>query len=168
MGTFKHYDSRTSLWAKEIKQNASSNEDVGAKTKGTRRDRERGWAATYSRERSSQSLKLCVVNCEWGWIFIGGGLHSKCSFLFSIEYHIFMSKSYFLFSLALHVQHASLRPWICFLICFLLSLGRPNGFLLEEICFLFFFWQVSSYINAQNNLSFLSMLDGFGASRTSF
>ena len=55
------------------------------------------------------------------WGIIRGGLPSKGSFLFSIEYHIFMSK----YLLPLHhvtrPRHASRRPWICFLICF--SLG---------------------------------------------
>ena len=41
MGTFKHDDSRTSLRVKELKQNASSNVDLGAKTKTKREERER-------------------------------------------------------------------------------------------------------------------------------
>ena len=41
-------------------------------------------------------------------------------------------------------------------ICFSLDpYGRIPSCLFEEICFLFFFWQVSKYIYAQNKLSFL-------------
>ena len=63
MGTFKHYDSRICLGAKELKQNTRSNEDLGAKTKEQEeREREREEGAAKSRERSSQSLNL--VCCE--------------------------------------------------------------------------------------------------------
>ena len=56
MGTFKHYDLRTSLEVAEL--NSRSNEDLGAKTKSKiTRERERGFRPS-SRERVSQSLKL--------------------------------------------------------------------------------------------------------------
>ena len=58
MGTFKHYDLRTSLEVAEL--NARSSEDLGAKTRKIEnkieRERERISATTRSRERSSQSL----------------------------------------------------------------------------------------------------------------
>ena len=41
MGTIKHNDLRTSLRAKELIQNARSNEDLGAKTKEQEEERER-------------------------------------------------------------------------------------------------------------------------------
>ena len=57
MGTFKHYDLRTSLEVAEL--NNRSNEDLGAKTKiENKLEREEGAATTSSRERGSQSLKL--------------------------------------------------------------------------------------------------------------
>ena len=56
MGTFKHYDLRTSLEVAEL--NTRSSEDLGAKTRKieNKLERERGAATTSSRERSSQSL----------------------------------------------------------------------------------------------------------------
>ena len=60
MGTFKHYDLRTSLEVAEL--NTRSSEDLGAKTRKIEnkleRERERS-SATMSRERVSQSL-TCV------------------------------------------------------------------------------------------------------------
>ena len=41
MGTIKHNDSRTNFKAKELIQNARSNEDLGAKTKEQADERER-------------------------------------------------------------------------------------------------------------------------------
>ena len=61
MGTFKHYDLRTSLEVAEL--NTRSSEDLGAKTRNNRKyklEREREEGAAKSRERSSQSLKLCM------------------------------------------------------------------------------------------------------------
>ena len=59
---------------------------------------------------------------EWGGVFIGGGLPSKGSFLFSIEYHIFMRKCLFpLFPLCCTSKIVVMTSWICFLICLLLN-----------------------------------------------
>ena len=82
-------------------------------------------------------------------LFIGEWLAlERSSFLF---FQAFMSKSYFLFfPFALHVQH--LLEGFGFVSSFaspLTHIGHTLYFPLEEICFLFFFWQVSSYINAQ-------------------
>ena len=54
MGTFKHYDLRTSLEVAEL--NTRSSEDLGAKTRiiENKLERERGISATSSRERVSQ------------------------------------------------------------------------------------------------------------------
>ena len=56
MGTFKHYDLRTSLEVAEL--NTRSSEDLGAKTRKIEnkleRERKRGFSATSSRERVSQ------------------------------------------------------------------------------------------------------------------
>ena len=42
MGTIKHSDLRISLRARELIQNARSNEDLGAETKEREEERERG------------------------------------------------------------------------------------------------------------------------------
>ena len=59
MGTFKHYDLRTSLEVAEL--NSRSNEDLGAKTRKIEnkleRERERSSAKVLERE-SLKSLKL--------------------------------------------------------------------------------------------------------------
>ena len=78
MGTIKHNDSRTSLRAKVLIQNARSNEDLGAKTKEQEeRERKREGGRQCSRERGSQSLTLCDAYCDSGGVFIGGGFALK-------------------------------------------------------------------------------------------
>ena len=54
MGNFKHNDLRKSLRVEELKQNARSNVDLGAKTKMKRVERERGRPLSLERE----ALKL--------------------------------------------------------------------------------------------------------------
>ena len=65
MGTFKHYDLRTSLKVAEL--NTRSSEDLGAKARKIENKLEResrGVSATMSRERVSQSL-TCVEWEKW-------------------------------------------------------------------------------------------------------
>ena len=60
MGTFKHYDLRTSLEVAEL--NTRSSEDLGAKTRKIEnkleRERERGVSAKVIERESLKSLKL--------------------------------------------------------------------------------------------------------------
>ena len=66
MGTFKHYDLRTSLEVAEL--NTRPNEDLGAKTKKSKmkreRERERSSAKVLERE-SLKSLKLGMNEKVW-------------------------------------------------------------------------------------------------------
>ena len=58
MGTFKHYDLRTSLKVAEL--NTRSSEDLGAKTRiiENKLERERGFSAKVLERESLKSLKL--------------------------------------------------------------------------------------------------------------
>ena len=58
MGTFKHYDLRTSLEVAEL--NTRSSEDLGAKTRKieNKLERERGVSAKVLERESLKSLKL--------------------------------------------------------------------------------------------------------------
>ena len=105
-------------------------------------------------ERGSQSLTYVGLENERneGSIYRRGITFNKVVSS-SIEYHIFMSKICppSLYSTRL----TSLLEGLGFVSSIVLSLALATHihFLLEEICFLFFFWQVSSYINAQNLVS---------------
>ena len=56
MGTIKHNDLRTSLRAKELIQNARSNEELGAKTKEQEGERRESHTAKQERKKGSQHL----------------------------------------------------------------------------------------------------------------
>ena len=56
MGTIKHNDLRTSVRAKELIQNARSNEELGAKTKEQEEEREREGDGQLERERFTKNL----------------------------------------------------------------------------------------------------------------
>ena len=60
MGTIKHNDLRTSLRAKELIQNARSNEDLGAKTKEREEERERGERPRREREREREAHQKLI------------------------------------------------------------------------------------------------------------
>ena len=60
MRTFKHDDSRTNLRVEELKQNARSNMDLGAKNKNENGILEREKGRPQRRERGSQSQN-CVL-----------------------------------------------------------------------------------------------------------
>ena len=56
MGTIKHNDLRTSLRAKELIQNARSNDDLGSKTKEQEEEWEREEDGQLRERRSHQKL----------------------------------------------------------------------------------------------------------------